>query len=290
MLKLHQTISLAVVIGLLSLLAAAPAHGAFSMVSGNSTVGFDPSSQAGVFSWNVDGINQLAQQWFWYRVGPNGPESSINALSAPTVMHQPGIISDGYEIQYTGANGLSVDVKYSLVGGTAGSHASDLSEQITLTNRNTDSMSLHFFQYSDFDLNGTANDDTLVFKNANTVDQSDGGSVFSETVQTGGAGPSDHEADFFPVLLNKLNDGLPTTLNNLPGIGVPLGPGDVSWGFQWDFNIGAGNSVIISKDKNLSASAGANVPEASSWLVWGLLGLAVGGSCRALRRPPGIVA
>jgi hypothetical protein len=284
MLKLHQTVSLALTIGLLSLVGAMPAQGAFSMVSGNSHVDFDPTSSAGVFGWNVDGVNQLAQQWFWYRVGAAGPESPINALGAPIVMHQPGIISDGYELQYTGGNGLTVDVKYSLVGGTAGSHASDLSEQITLTNRNTDSMSLHFFQYSDFDLNGTPNDDTLVFKNANTVDQSDGGSVFSETVQTGGAGPNDHEADFFPALLAQLNDGNPTTLDNSPAIGVPLGPGDVSWGFEWDFNIAAGSSVIISKDKNLSANAAANVPEASSLLVWGLLGLVGCGSCRLFRK------
>jgi hypothetical protein len=39
---------------------------------GNSTATFDPYSSAGLKSWEVDGINHIAQQWFWCRIGDEG--------------------------------------------------------------------------------------------------------------------------------------------------------------------------------------------------------------------------
>src|SRR5258707_9537392 len=61
---------------------AASAHATtFTLSDKNSSATIDPSSQNGMFNWTVNGVNQLAQQWFWYRVGSTGPESSINTLS-----------------------------------------------------------------------------------------------------------------------------------------------------------------------------------------------------------------
>src|SRR3989442_15907678 len=51
----------------------------------NSHAQIDPTSQAGMSNWFVDGQNQLQQQWFWYRIGNLGGESSINTISAPAV-------------------------------------------------------------------------------------------------------------------------------------------------------------------------------------------------------------
>ena len=63
--------------------------------------------------------------------------------------------------------------------------------------------------------------------------------------------PSHHEAAFFPITLNKLNDGVPTTLSDTPPIGVPVGSGDVTWAYQWDVLIQPGLTFQISKDKNV---------------------------------------
>ena len=46
----------------------------------NSTVVIDPTSQAGMYTWTVDGVDQMWQQWFWYRIGSAGPEQSIDTL------------------------------------------------------------------------------------------------------------------------------------------------------------------------------------------------------------------
>jgi len=37
---------------------------------------------AGMINWTVDGINQLSQQWFWYRADGMNSEQTINSLSA----------------------------------------------------------------------------------------------------------------------------------------------------------------------------------------------------------------
>ena len=53
----------------------------------NSTACVDvgSSSQSGMFNWYVDGADQIAKQWFWYRIGASGPEQSIDTLGAPVV-------------------------------------------------------------------------------------------------------------------------------------------------------------------------------------------------------------
>ena len=114
-------------------------------------------------------------------------------------------------------------------------------------------LDFHFFQYADFDL---APADTVLFTNANTVQQSGGTARLTETVAT--PAPSHHEGAFFPLTLNKLNDALPTTLSDTPTIGVPIGTGDMTWAYEWDVAIPSFGTFQISKDKNLSATP---VPE-----------------------------
>ena len=65
-------------------LASFPAVAIENLVNNNSTALIDPNSSAGMFNWTVDGVNQLNQQWFWYRVG-NNPEAPINTISAPSI-------------------------------------------------------------------------------------------------------------------------------------------------------------------------------------------------------------
>jgi len=53
----------------------------------NTTVTIDPVNGAGVYSWLVNGVEQLFQQWFWYRVGSTGGESPLETLD-----NTPGIV------------------------------------------------------------------------------------------------------------------------------------------------------------------------------------------------------
>jgi hypothetical protein len=239
----------------------------FTLADGNSVAGLNIGSSAGMYSWNVDGVNQLAQQWFWYRVGATGPESSIDrgmGLQSSTLT-APNQLTATYG---SATNPLSLRISYTLTGGTAGSGASDMQEALTLVNHGNTTLSLHFFQYSDFDLGGTPGGDIVALRRNLSgrfyeALQSKGPITLNETVDTVATPGADHgEAGLFNTTLVRLNDGSPTTLNDV----ASAGPGDATWAFEWDLEIAAGASVVINKDKLLQ------VPEPSTAAL-GLLGL-----------------
>ena len=144
-----------------------------------------------------------------------------------------------------------------------GSGVADIGEAIRIKNTSGSSLDFHFFQYSDFDLGCPGNDVIQLGKNLqgkfNEAAQSDGAVGLTETVVTPGANHG--EAAFFNTTLVKLNDGVASVLSDNLN---PVGPGDVTWAFQWDFTIAPGGSFLISKDKYLQIQ---NVPEPSSMLL-----------------------
>lgn len=240
---------------------------AATLIDDNSQVDIDPTTDAGTYTWLVDGVDQLSRQWFWYRIG-DGPEQSIDTVSAPVVLApHPSILF----LTYANSD-INVEIRFTLDGGAAGSGASDMGEQISITNPGLEPLDLHFFQYTNFDVQGTALSDRGMFTNSNTVRQWEGAMRLTETVVT--PSPNHREIDFYPNILNELNDGVATTLSDTPAIDDAIGPGDLSWAYQWDRVIAPGGTFQISKDKNLSAGV---IPEPTSLLllVLGGLGLAI---------------
>jgi hypothetical protein len=245
---------------LLMALGAPLAQADVILTSGNSQVKIDPANWYGLYSWTVNGTEQMYNQWFYYRVGSSGPERSIDTLSAP------GIVTSGTdqaELTYIGSL-ISVSVKYALVGGS-GSEAK-LTETVSITNISTSSLALHFFQYTDFDLNGTPGGDVgeIYGPKHNRVDQKEGSVMLSEK---GITPPSYYQISDFPDIILSLTDADPTTLNDTGG---PLGPGDLAWALEWDFNLDSGESFLISKDKMISTVP---IPPAALLFGTGLLGL-----------------
>ena len=240
-------------------LCAGPANATLTLSSGNSTALIDPSSQAGMYNWTVNGVNQLYQQWFWYALG-TGSDQSIDTLTLLS-----DVVLNGFaDVKYQGA-GFTIEVAYNLTGGAAGQYSSDLSETINIINTSTGPLDFHFFQYSDFDLNGTPAGQTVLLRNANTVDQFDGSAHLSETVAT--PPPNEWEVGLYALTLNSLNSGA-YELNDVSG---PV-TGDATWAFEWDKTIGVGQGLLIGKDKNLSST----VPEPATILGFGVILLVVG--------------
>ncbi len=252
---------------IVSLVLVTSSAKALTISDGSSSADISPGSSAGMFNWFVGGNDQLVQQWFWYRIG-GAPEAPINTIGAPAV---GSLGPNQLTLTYTHAL-FSLQVDYLLTSPSFGQ--ASIQEAISIINTSGNNLDFHFFQYSDFDLNGTAGGDfgalgTNIFGKFNLVDQIDGPNTFQETVLTPG---SDHaELSFFPVILNKLNDGVATTLSDLPPAGAIIGPGDLTWGFQWDRVLtasGPGSSLAISKLKSIEI-----VPEPSTFAI-GLMGLA----------------
>ncbi len=214
----------------------------YTLSQNDSTALIDAGSQAGVYNWSVGGVNQLYQQWFWYRVGSSGQESSIDTISAASETS-----SGANKATITYANStISVKTAYSLLA--PGNGTATLSEQITVQNTSSVSQDYHFFQYSDFDLGGTPGGQSVQFYNNGSstyyeVIQSGATGSLVETANAPGASSMEVQAGYYPALLNALNDGVATTLNN----NLSAGPGDVDYAYEWDVTLAPGTSLLISK-------------------------------------------
>ncbi|MEX0585969.1 MAG: PEP-CTERM sorting domain-containing protein [Pirellulales bacterium] len=207
----------------------------------------------------------MFHQWFWYRVGDAGPERTIDTLthleSTPLDLNGDGL-NEFLRTRYASPGLFTIQVNYLLNGASAGSNRSNLAEAIQIQNNSNLPLPLHFFQYADFDLNDSSNDDSLVITGTprNTAHQTDPIMLVGETVTT--QPPSHFEAGDVDALVSiedRLNDALPTTLADVSG---PLFSLDAAWAFQWDLLIPPGQSHLISKLKDIRP--GPNIPEPGS--------------------------
>jgi len=262
---------LAVLAALVLVVGLAPSSGhaaIYTLADGNATVNVDPSSPAGISNWVVDGKGyNLFQEWFWYRLD-NGKAQSIDTISSAPVVNV--VSPDHIDITYTNAQ-LQVSVDLTLSGGSVGSGATDLAEQIKVNNVSGTNLALHFFEYTDFDLAPNIQDQAKMV-NQNAVDQYYGNLKLTET----SFGKADRwEINTWPNTVNNLNGtagynlAQPNTVNN-PNLGFEYGPADLTWALQWDKNLSPTGSFILSKDKELSVVP---VPPSAILLGSGLLGL-----------------
>jgi hypothetical protein len=208
--------------------------------------GSDPDRR-GVFEWQVDGVNQLYQQWWWYRVGTTGREYGIESL---TLINE--VASSNYlEQTYSDPQGrFDITVKWALSGGPANSGWSDVAETARVVNKQTVPLDFHLFEYSDFDLENTPSDNIATYIDTVAgafVTQNGGMMTVTESAINR---PHRWEIAFFDSIRSRLDNNV---ADNLMNTGSGLGPGDLTWALQWDVTIPVGGSLHISKDKLLKA-------------------------------------
>lgn len=271
--RLSSAKGFACCIGLVAQLAwTALGQNTVTLTDNNSSVRIDPYSQRGIFDWSAAQQNLLEQRWYWYRLGGAVPQQSIDTISAPVVRTYG---TREASIQYT-ANNFILSVDELLTGGSfvppGQSPNSDLGESIRIQNTSNQNLEFHFFRYSHSDLNGYSMDSVQLGRNLrgqfnDAFQQSPSGGL-TDTLTTPGA--SHGEAGFSQALLQKLSGLSGYNLNDNAG---PLGPGDVAYAFQWDFDIAPGASKLISMDSYLSVI----IPEPSraALLICGLVFFAV---------------
>jgi MYXO-CTERM domain-containing protein len=283
---------LALAAAVLGVVSSASIADVVTLSNGNSSATFKTTfvgpGELGLNNWTVDGTNHMWQQWFWYRTGSQTREWAIDGSGplghvSSTALDTDGDTSDDFLIaRYrdvettTTPETFSVEMRYLLTGGSAGSSTSDIVEVIRIQNLGNEPMDFHLFQYVDFDLNDSFADDKIVLTGSpvNTATQSDPINIVGETVVT--PPPQRWQAAISGVISGMLNDGDIDDLDMTQG---PLAGVDANWSFQWDFTSGlripAGGVAIISKDKNIRPGEGGIVPEPSTFALagMGLVGL-----------------
>lgn len=230
-----------------------------TLFDGNAEARFDPDTQAGQDRWLVNGTNHMFQQWFWIRAGNDQFERSIDSLvkiaqqvtDTNTIEDpRPDTLSLGY--REPGAARYEVYGTFTLRGGAPGQTLSDIMEVLTIKNISNAPLTFSFFQYADFDVNGTAAGDEGQILIGRIPQQWEGNAFITEAIET--PAPSRWQIDNWPVIRNSLTDAAITNLSNNGG---PVGPGDLAWSLQWDFTLAPGQEYIISKDKMIVPAPGA---------------------------------
>jgi len=232
----------------------------YTLTNGNSSVTIKADGDYGMSDWTVDCVPQLYRQWFWYRNGDLGGEKTINQLNLISANQTS---ADSLTTLYRKGGHFSIEVSYTLLGGTEGSGSSTIGEQIKIINLSQGALDFHFFQYVDFDLGGSNLGDTVQLGQNisglyDSAYQNKGSSYFADEIVSPGA--QHGEAGLFPSIFNKLTDGSPTTLNGNTG---PI-TGDATWAFQWDAAIPVGGSFSIALNKSVYVT---NIPEPSSLVL-----------------------
>ncbi|NLN75088.1 MAG: DUF11 domain-containing protein [Armatimonadetes bacterium] len=219
----------------------------YDMASGNSSASIDPTSNVGMTSWVIDGINQVGSQWWYYRIG-DSQQQPINQLATPQVTQTaPNMI----DILYSGPT-VDVILRYVLSGGSPGSGNSTMAESVRVRNKTSETIDFHLFEFTDLNLNDTPGDDSAALVNPTTITQWDGGLITTESASTGGMTPVPDawEIGNASYLFNKLNNDSMAVLADAT---TPLS-GDIAFAFQWDLEIAAGRTDILSKSKVLNRS------------------------------------
>ncbi|HWX21046.1 MAG TPA: hypothetical protein VN578_14190 [Candidatus Binatia bacterium] len=228
----------------------------YNLSNGNSTATLNAGTSAGLNSWTVDGINQLNQQWYWFRIGSGGPQADLSAITTTPYVTTLG--SSMLTALYTNAQ-YGVQVNYTLTGQSAGSGKSGLNETVRAYNFTSSTQAFHLFMYSDMNLGHLSANQSVALGNDGHGD--------STSVQTFGSPVGGSNTWVTSTLANHLEAAGDhqtltelTTVNNLQlNDNANTGPGyPATWAFEWDLTLAPNTSTGISMLDTLS------VPELST--------------------------
>ena len=225
--------------------------------SGSTSITIDPL--AGMNSWTVGGVQQIASRAFYYRDGSMAQEYGLGNISA-TPYIGTFLGTRGLTLMYSNVD-YAVTVSYQTSGGTT---SSGVGESVRIFNYGSSALTFHLFQYVDFNLGGVAAGQSSSIESDGTgftvAKQSYG--TLASALQTISPGAQAAETQPVNATWAKLNDGSATTLDSTKLSAA----GDVAWGLQWDYIIPAYASA------DLSLSTSLVVPEPTC-VALGLLGL-----------------
>jgi hypothetical protein len=164
--KLYKLVSSCVAAVLVFAVWAVPAYSfGVTLSDVNSSLTFN--TEYGATVWEVDGTDNLYYESYFYRVG-TGPTSEITAgyNSGP-------IGTNKYGTTYDLGDYGKVRLTHTLLGGATDSQTSQWNTSLNFTPGDAGTVPLHFYTYSDYDLSGTAGDETASYLGSGEFSQYD---------------------------------------------------------------------------------------------------------------------
>lgn len=275
-----------------ALAAALSAGQAFAsdvtLTDGNNTVTINPGNQTGLpglNSWDINGVNQLTQEWYYFSVGNSAGPSGLDALNTsatPVTVTEsdsrglPGVDNTA-KLAYTDPAGrFTATASYQVTGAFNDPPIKgDITETLKITNTTGSTLDFHLYEYTALQPGGNSTDNSLAIIGGDSALESNPTNVYGTVTATP---TSRSEAALASTLTAALAGPSPLTLNNNPSITNA----DAALAYEWDLSIPAGQSVIIGTDKDINSESA--IPEPGSCVA--LVGVAAMMlSRRRTRRP-----
>ena len=217
--------------------------GAATVTDGVATITANDTNGS-LTNFVLAGTDNLFQAEYYFRTGSMSAEANLTSSTYVT-----SVTPSVNNITVTGS---TAEFDFTLIYGLDG--AGRMIPSLDITNTSGAALTVSLFNYQDWDVAGTAGGDTITWNGVDVL-ITDGATTIQVTPSTT---PNAIQASGWPQLRNSLRNGTATTL--VDGAGLPFGPGDGTFAFEYDLNLAAGGSTTVIY----------NVPEPSSGLLGGL--------------------
>jgi hypothetical protein len=203
---------------------------------------------SGLTNWQVNGVNQLHQQWYYYSVGA-GPVNSIDTIGSFSSQYVNVGNSPFLNQTYSNST-VFVTTDYTLQSQPVGSPNAKLSTLIGLQNLSGTTQTFHFYIYSDFWLNsiiGNQNVQLSGLQPYQATQTGNGGQLIATiTGISGGTADSVEEiAGLYDGTQFGLGNGNPAP--NFSGGSLSAGPGNVDFAYEVDATLTSGTAITFTE-------------------------------------------
>lgn len=198
------------------------------------------SGTSGFSSWRIGAKDILTESAIYYGVGSTPGETRLNL---PTLTQTAANTANG---TFNGGD-FTIDLEL-LLSDTD----SQLSQTITIRNTSDSALALKLFKYFDLKTSNSPIEETAsIDADFKATQLGDVDSITTTVSETPNAAEVD-ALDFENDIIERLNSGITTTLDNSK-LG-PVGPDDLTYAYEWNFNIAADDSISVTVNSSSSLS------------------------------------
>jgi len=221
----------------------------YTLSARNTSININVDGSApALTNWQVNGVNQLHQQWFYYSVG-SGPVNSIDTIGTFSSQYQ-NFGNSPFLNQAFSNSTVFVTTDYTLQSQPVGAPTAKLSTLIGLQNLSGTTQTFHFYIYSDFWLNsiiGNQNVQLSALQPYQATQTGNGGQLIATiTGISGGTADSVEEiAGISDGLQFGLENGNPAP--NFSGGSHSAGPGNVDFAYEVDATLASGTAISFNE-------------------------------------------